>query len=65
MKTYSANASRRNMIDYLLEQTGLKQTMTFGSIEGKYDVVVQAGDMNQVVKTIRHNFEPLIWRKMK
>lgn len=65
MKIYSANASRRNMIDYLLEQTGLKQTMTFGSIEGKYDVVVQAGDMNQVVKTIRHNFEPLIWRKMK
>lgn len=65
LKIYSANASRQNMIDYLMKQTGMERTMTFGSIENKYDVVVCEGDMNQVVKTIRHNYEPVFWKHNK
>lgn len=65
LKIYSANASRQNMIDYLMEQIGMKESMTFGSIENKYDVVVSEGDMNQVVKTIRRTFEPFVWQNTK
>ena len=44
MKIYNENAVRENMIAYLKQQTGLEKTVTFGSIEGKYDVLVKEYD---------------------
>lgn len=63
IKIYNKNATRDNMINYLKNDTGLKKTVTFGSIPGKYDVVVQDSDYNCVAKTLKEMYEPLIWKK--
>ena len=68
IKIYNENATRENMIAYLKKETGLEKTVTFGSIEGKYDVVVSEYDQNKVVKTLKKMYEPFLWEpklKMK
>ena len=55
------NTTRENMIAYLKKETGLEKTVTFGSIEGKYDVVVSEYDQNKVVKTLKKMYEPFLW----
>lgn len=49
------------MIAYLKQQTGLEKTVTFGSIEGKYDVLVKEYDHDKVVRTLKKMHEPLYW----
>ena len=61
IKIYNENATRENMIAYLKKETGLEKTVTFGSIEGKYDVVVSEYDQNKVVKTLKKMYEPFLW----
>lgn len=63
MRIFNKNATRDNMIHYLKSTTGSAHTVTFGSLEGQYDVVVRAGDMNRVVKTMKKRFEPVIFTK--
>lgn len=46
-----------------MEQLGTKEIVTFGSMDGKYDVTIKDGDSNQVVKTMKHQFEPVCWKK--
>ncbi len=67
IKIYDKNASRENMLDYMKQETGLSKTVTFGSIAGKYDVVIDDYDNNKVAHTLKNMYEPLIWnvkRKM-
>lgn len=47
------------MIAYLKEILKLEKTVTFGSIPGKYDKVVDSGDTNQVVSMLKKLYEPL------
>ena len=47
------------MIAYLKEMLELDKTVTFGSIPGKYDKVVESGDTNQVVNMLKKLYEPL------
>ena len=47
------------MLKYLKNYLGIEKTVTFGSIEGKYDVIVGAGDTNKVVREIRKRYEPV------
>ncbi len=61
IKIYNENATRENMIAYLKQQTGLEKTVTFGSIEGKYDVLVKEYDHDKVVRTLKKMHEPLYW----
>ena len=61
IKIYNENATRENMIAYLREETGLSHIVTFGSIEGKYDILVKECDHNKVVKTLKRMYEPLLW----
>ena len=61
IKIYNENATRENMIAYLRQETGLKNIVTFGSIEGKYDILVKEYDHNKVVKTLKRMYEPLLW----
>jgi hypothetical protein len=42
--------------------TGVEKTVTFGSIEGRYDILVRPGDMNYVVHMLKKLYEPLKWR---
>ena len=61
IKIYNENATRENMIAYLRQETGLTHIVTFGSIEGKYDILVKECDHNKVVKTLKQMYEPLLW----
>lgn len=59
IKIYNKNATKENMVSQLKQMTGLEKTITFGSIEGKYDVVVQNGDRNEVVRRLKKYYEPV------
>ena len=41
--------------------TGLSQIITFGTIPGRYDEMVEPGDVNQVVHTLKKKYEPIKW----
>ncbi|MCM1415692.1 MAG: HAD hydrolase family protein [bacterium] len=58
IKIYNKNAVRENMNRYLMEMTGASSMVTFGSIPGKYDVVVRPGDENAVVRELKKRYEP-------
>ncbi len=47
----------------LAERLQIEKIVTFGSIEGKYDVVVHENDSDKVVKTLRKLYEPVRWLK--
>ncbi len=59
IKIYNRNASKEHMIDYLKRNLGVEKTVTFGSIEGRYDVLIGEGDTNKVVREIKKRYEPL------
>ncbi len=57
IKIYNKAATKQNMIMYLQRITGVDKTVTFGTVEGKYDYVVEEGNTNQVVHKIKKLFE--------
>lgn len=58
LKIYNRNASKENMIQYLQKMLSIEKTVTFGSIPGRYDVVVEEGDTNKVVRMLKRMYEP-------
>lgn len=58
IKIYNRNATKENMVQYLQKMTGLSQIVTFGTIPGRYDVVVRPGDTNKVVHMLKKLYEP-------
>lgn len=65
IKIYNKNASRENMMAYLKNKLDMPKTVTFGSIPGKYDVYVEGGDGNKVVRILHQMYEPLIWKRTR
>ena len=63
MRIYSPQATRENMMDYLQEHLGFEKRITFSSIEGSWDVHVEAEDGNGVVKTMKKKYERYIWEQ--
>lgn len=61
VKIYSSNANRQNMLDYLKRYIGVEKTVSFGSIEGLYDITVVDSDTNSVVKNLKRMYEPYIY----
>lgn len=59
IKIYNKNAMKENMISYLKEMTGVEKTVTFGSIPGRYDIIVASGDSNKVVHILKKQYEPV------
>ena len=59
IKIYSKTAKRENMLQYLLEESGCRRAVTFGSIERKYDYTVSIDTPDKVVHLIKKQFEPL------
>ena len=47
------------MIKYLQNTLHCSQTITFGSIEGKYDYLIHPDEPDQVVRLIKKRFMPL------
>lgn len=65
IKIFNKNATMENMIQYLKKETGMEKTVTFGGVEGKYDIVIDGYNNNKVVKTLKKMYRPLIWKKRK
>lgn len=59
IKIYNKNATKDNMILYLKQFTGLDKVVTFGTIEGAYDICIQTDSANKVVREVRKQYEPL------
>lgn len=62
IKIYNKNATRDHMIEYLKKEIGVERSVTFGSIRGKYDILIEEYDNNKVVKTLKKIYEPLVWK---
>lgn len=58
IKIYNKNATKENMIQYLKQMLGVEKTITFGSIPGRYDIVVEPGDTNKAVHLLKKQYEP-------
>lgn len=65
IKVYDAAASRETMLPYLEKTMETKQTVTFGSIPGKYDVLIEDADRNRITKELRKQYEPVDLRCWK
>jgi hypothetical protein len=59
IKIYNKNATKENMMEYLKTIVGVDKTVTFGSIKGRYDVLVNPGDTNKVVRILKKIYEPV------
>ncbi len=59
IKIYHKDATRENMLEQLKKHMEVEETMTFGSIPGKYDIFVEDSDGNVMVKELKKQFEPI------
>ena len=67
VRIFPAEATKERMLARLQEMVGAKQTITFGSVPGKYDVVVRNADKDLMVKELKSRYEPVSlkgWRNM-
>lgn len=58
LKIYDRRATKENMIAYLKDYTGIQKTLSFGSIEGKYDITVHPNEHDIVARTLEKVYEP-------
>lgn len=65
IKIYDKNATKENMLNSLLNRIDLSKSLTIGTIKGQYDIVVEEDSTNEVVRIIRKNFEPFLYRRKK
>lgn len=61
MRVYNKNASKENMLLYLKGKYEIDQMVTFGTIPEKYDVLVKDDNFNNMVRLVRHRYEPSIF----
>lgn len=56
LKIYHKDATRSNMIADLANRIDAKEIVTFGSIDGKSDIIIKDSDNNEMVKILRKLF---------
>lgn len=59
IKIYHRDADRTHMLCYLQKMLHMEKTVTFGSIEGQYDVFVKDCDKDTMVKKLKQLYEPV------
>lgn len=59
IKIYHRDATRENMLKNLQALLNIEKTVTFGSIEGKYDVFVQDPGRDSMVRMLKKLYEPV------
>lgn len=59
IKIYHKQATREHMLQNLEALLDIEKTVTFGSIEGKYDVFIANSDCNIMVKELKKRYEPV------
>lgn len=63
IKIYNRNARRELMMHYLQSSLKCSHTITFGSVEGKYDYTIHPDQPDMVVHQIKKLYEPVIWSR--
>lgn len=63
IKIYNKDATKDNMLKYLKDYLKVDRSITFGTIPGQYDVLINEDDANQVVRKVRKMYEPFIFRR--
>ena len=63
LNIYHKDAAKENMLAELKALTGLEKMVTFGTIPGQYDILIQDSNQNTVVKRMKELYEPFIWKK--
>lgn len=58
LRIYNKNASEKNMITYLKDFLRMEQSMVLGRVKNECDFTLEDIKNNQMVKTIKRNFEP-------
>ena len=53
LKVFSPLATKQNMLNRLKALTGAEKTVTFGSIQGQYDVYISDGGGNATIKKLK------------
>lgn len=59
IKIYHRDATREHMLKNLQAILGIDKVVTFGSVEGSCDVLVQNADKNVMVRALRRIYEPV------
>lgn len=57
IKIYSLGACKRNMTEKLKMYVGTEKAVTFGSVEGEYDIYIDDDGGNSAVKTLKKLYE--------
>ena len=63
IKIYNKDATKDNMLKDLKSHLEIDKSITFGTIPGQYDVLIDSHDANQVVRKVRKLYEPFIFRR--
>ena len=63
IKIYNRDATRENMLRNLMKWLNMEKAVTFGSIEGESDIYIKNADKNEMVKSLKRQFEPVVWEK--
>lgn len=59
IKIYNKNATKENMMAYLKNMTQVSEIVTFGSVAGRCDVLIENGDSNKAVHVLKKMYEPV------
>lgn len=57
IKIYAKNASKKHMMEKLKKYTGAEKVVTFGSVEGEYDIYIDDDGGSSAVKTLKRLYE--------
>lgn len=60
IKIYNRNASKENMLLYLKEKYDISNIYTFGTVQGRYDEVIEENNFNKMVRLVRKKYEPFM-----
>jgi hydroxymethylpyrimidine pyrophosphatase-like HAD family hydrolase len=64
LKIYHKNATKQNMLNELKKMLAVEKSISFGTIPGQYDVLIDENDnYNSVVKHMKKLYEPSKWSK--
>ena len=67
IRLFPVEATKERMLARLQEMVGAKQTVTFGSYRGRYDVYIEDANKDLMVKELKRRFEPVSlegWRNI-
>ena len=62
LKIYRKDATKLGMLEALKAHTGYEKVHTFGSLPGQYDEFIPNATGDRVVRRLKREYEPPIWR---